>query len=462
MFVDRFMKNTASGNGNSAFPNSNFEIRNPLRVVRIIDRLNIGGPAKHVVWLTAGLDCGEFDTLLVAGSLPRGEGDMAYFAREWGVEPLYIPELSRAISPRDLLVVWKLLRLLFRVKPHIVHTHKAKAGAVGRAAALLYKWATPSALWLRPRQCRIVHTYHGHVFHSYFGRQATRLIVAVERAMARLGTDRLIAISEAQRREILERFKIGRPDQFSVIPLGIDFQEIRPRPGLLRRELRIADDQPLVGAVGRLCEVKNYSMFLKAAAKVSAAEPGAHFVIVGDGHLRPDLESQSHALGVSARVTFAGFRPDAPSLYPGMDVLALTSLNEGTPLSLIEGMYNAVAIAATEVGGVVDLMGDRRGSLDGFAIWENGVTAPPADADAFARALQFLIRRPELRREMGQCGHQFAVARLSRDRLITDIQTLYANLTSPATASTRSQSVPRAPSVHRAVATGSRERPQLS
>lgn len=400
----------------------------PLRVVRIIDRLNIGGPAKHVVWLTAGLDAGEFESVLVAGSVPPGEGDMSYFARAWGVEPCYIPELSRAISPRDILVAWKLLRLFFKVKPQIVHTHKAKAGAVGRMAAILYKWATPSALWLRPRDCRIVHTYHGHVFHSYFGPLGTRLIVAIERALARICTDRLIAISEEQRHEILRRFKVGSPDQFSVIPLGIDFQEIRPQPRLLRSELKTGDDQPLVGAVGRLCEVKNYSMFLEAAARVSFSEPRAHFVIIGDGHLRRDLESQSQALGISANVTFAGFRRDAASLYGGMDVLALTSLNEGTPLSVIEGMYNGVAVAATEVGGVVDLMGERRESVDGFAIWDNGVTAPRGDAEAFARALQFLIRRPELRREMGARGRAFVAARLSRDRLVTDIRNLYADL----------------------------------
>jgi glycosyltransferase involved in cell wall biosynthesis len=422
----------------------------PLRVVRIIDRLNVGGPTKHVVWLTAGLDAAGFDARLVAGSVPRGEVDMGYFASACGVEPFRIPELSRAISPRDLVVAWKLLRLLFKVKPQIIHTHKAKAGAIGRMAALLYKWATPTALWLRPRDCRIVHTYHGHVFHSYFGPLGTRLIVAVERALARICTDRLIAISEGQRREILERFKIGRPDQFSVIPLGIDFQETCPHAGILRSELKIADDQPLVGAVGRLCEVKNYSMFLESAAKVCAAESGAHFVLIGNGHLRRELESRSQTLGISSRVTFTGFRRDALSLYPDMDVLALTSLNEGTPLSLIEGMYSGVAVAATEVGGVADLMGARRETLDGFSIWENGVTIPRGDAEAFARALQFLIRRPELRREMGRRGREFAVARLSRDRLIRDIQMLYADLTCPATVNVGGQSVPRSPSVRQA------------
>src|SRR5262249_2890656 len=140
------VKMTRRESDSPQFRNSEFEIRNPLRIVRIIDRLNVGGPAKHVVWLTAGLDPGEAETVLVTGSVPDGEGDMSYFAEKWGVEPVHIPELSRAISPRDLVVALKLLRLLFKVRPQIVHTHKAKAGAVGRIVALLYKWATPSAL----------------------------------------------------------------------------------------------------------------------------------------------------------------------------------------------------------------------------------------------------------------------------------------------------------------------------
>ena len=137
-----------------------------ISIVRIIDRLNIGGPAKHVVWLTAGLTPDAFDTVLITGTVPEGEGDMSYFARSEGVEPFVLPVMSRELSLRDGLAVLQLLRLLWRIRPDVVHTHKAKAGAVGRVAAWLYKWLTPSALWLRPRPCTIVHTYHGHVLHS--------------------------------------------------------------------------------------------------------------------------------------------------------------------------------------------------------------------------------------------------------------------------------------------------------
>ncbi|WP_089718109.1 glycosyltransferase [Candidatus Entotheonella palauensis] len=167
----------------------------PISVVRIIDRLNIGGPAKHVVWLTAGLAPDAFDTALITGTVPAGEGDMGYFARSEGVEPLMLPAMSRELSPRDGLVVLQLLRLLWRLRPDIVHTHKAKAGAVGRVAAWLYKWLTPSALWLKPRPCTIVHTYHGHVLHSYFGPLKTRLFLMIERLLAKL-TDHIITVSE--------------------------------------------------------------------------------------------------------------------------------------------------------------------------------------------------------------------------------------------------------------------------
>src|SRR5215813_15076203 len=196
-----------------------------IRVVRIIDRLNIGGPAKHVTWLTAGLDPERFETTLITGVVPAGEGDMSYFARAAGVSPLVIEEMSRELSLGDMVVIFKILRELFRLKPHIVHTHKAKAGAVGRVAALIYKWLTPTALWLRPRKVGIVHTYHGHIFHSYYGAAKTRLFLVIERALARFCTDRIVTISEQQRDEICRKFKVGRSDQFRVIPLGIDFNE---------------------------------------------------------------------------------------------------------------------------------------------------------------------------------------------------------------------------------------------
>jgi glycosyltransferase involved in cell wall biosynthesis len=397
-----------------------------IRVVRIIDRLNVGGPAKHVTWLTAGLDPGRFETTLITGVVPESEGDMSYFARAAGVEPIVIEEMGRELSLGDVVVIFKILRELFRLKPHIVHTHKAKAGAVGRVAATIYKWLTPAALRLRPRELGVVHTYHGHVFHSYYGAAKTRLFIAIERALARFCADRIVAISERQRDEICRSFKVGRFEQFTVIPLGIDFDEIDSRRGRLRREIGVGADDVLVGVVGRLCEVKNHAMLIESAAKMKAA--GTAFVIVGDGHLRAELEAQARAAGLDGSVIFTGFRGDAASLYADFDIAALTSLNEGTPLALIEAMGCGCAAASTEVGGVADLMGRRRETLDGFTVWDHGVTAPSRDVEAFTNGLKYLIERPRLRREMGERGRAFVSSRLSKGRLVGDIENLYRGL----------------------------------
>src|SRR5215510_2664977 len=234
------------------------------KVVRIIARLNVGGPAKHVVWLSSGLQDAGFETLLVTGTVPAGEEDMSYFADEAGVTPHYIPEMSREISLNDAVTVWKLFRLLLRERPDIVHTHTAKAGTVGRTAGLLYRWLTPGIFVGRPRQCKFVHTYHGHVFHSYYSRGRTRMFLAIERLLARLVTDRLIVVSKQQSIEIGEKFRVGRGEQIKVIPLGLDlglFTDHGSRRAKFRHELCIPDDAILVGIVGRLTEIKNHQMF---------------------------------------------------------------------------------------------------------------------------------------------------------------------------------------------------------
>src|SRR6266516_3991096 len=184
-----------------------------MKIVRVIARLNVGGPAKHVVWLSK-LQTAEYESLLVAGTVPPGEDDMGYFATEMGISPIFVPEMSREISLKDALTIWKLYKIFRRERPDIVHTHTAKAGTVGRVAGLLYRWSTPAVLLGRPRRCRFVHTYHGHVFHSYYGGVKTRAFLWIEKALARLVTDRIIVVSEQQRREIHETFRFWRASQF--------------------------------------------------------------------------------------------------------------------------------------------------------------------------------------------------------------------------------------------------------
>jgi len=406
------------------------------KIIRIIARLNVGGPAKHVVWLTSGLQDAGFDTLLVTGTVPEGEEDMSYFADQAGVRPLYFPEMSREISLKDAVTVWKLFRLFLRERPDIVHTHTAKAGTVGRAAGFLYRWLTPGALIGKPRECKFVHTYHGHVFHSYYGRNRTRLFLAIERLLARMITDRLIVISKQQSVEIGETFRVGRPGQLKVIPLGLDlglFAEHASRRAKFRQELCVPDDAILIGIVGRLTEIKNHRMFLEVVWRLKLIDPAlrrqgaVRFIVIGDGGLRQTLEMQSQQLDVDRDVIFVGGRKDPEYFYPALDVVALTSMNEGTPLTLIEAMANARPVVATSVGGVVDLLGDV--VADGpYQVCRRGIAVPPGDEDAFAAALSRIIHDQSLRQELGERGLEFVEVNYSKERLFEDIKHLYEEL----------------------------------
>ena len=398
------------------------------KVVRIIARLNVGGPAKHVVWLTSGLEQAGYRSLLVAGTVPEGEEDMSYFASDAGVAPYYIPEMSREISLQDAVTTWKLFRLFKRERPDIVHTHTAKAGTVGRVAGFFYRWLTPGVLLGRPRPCKFVHTYHGHVFHSYYGSLRTGVFLAVERLLAKLVTDRIVVISEQQRNEIGQDFRVGRKDQFRVVRLGLDldsFANHEDRRARFRDELGIDEETVLVGIVGRLTEIKNHEMFLQAAARVGREK--VRYVIIGDGSLRGNLENEMRLLGLEGTVIFAGGRKDPENFYPALDVCALTSLNEGTPLTLIEAMANARPVIATSVGGVVDLLGSvvERGD---FSVYERGLGTPPRDVEAFAAGLRRLIDDPGLREHLGRHGFEFVARNYRKERLLDDIKDLYGEL----------------------------------
>lgn len=423
-----------------------------MKIVRVIARLNVGGPARHVAWLTAATQKAGIESLLVAGQVPPGEDDMTYFATEQGVTPIIIPEMSREISPSDVIAVWKLFRLLLRERPDIVHTHTAKAGTVGRVAGWLYRWLTPSALLGRPRPCLFVHTYHGHIFHSYYGSFKTKLFLTIEKILAHM-TDRVVVISQRQYEEIHEEFGVGRKEQvaviregqFAIIPLGLDtnvFADWKKRREAARKDLGVGETDLVVGIVGRLTEIKNHALFLEAAGlykqSFGSAAPGGRqvrFVIVGDGHLRHSLEQQASSLGLQDDVIFTGLRADPESFYSALDVVALTSLNEGTPLTLIEAMANARPVIATAVGGVVDLLGAcdlstaKRGDVEAeYIVCERGVLVASNHADNFCKGLSFLIERNELRREMGERGRAFVEQNYSKERLVQDVLALYQEL----------------------------------
>lgn len=407
-----------------------------MKIVRIIARLNVGGPARHVVWLTSALQPPEFESVLIAGTVPEGEEDMGYFASENGVEPIYIAELSRELSPKDLISLFKIYRELRREDPDIVHTHTAKAGTVGRSAAFLYKWLSLGTLIGRPRRLKVVHTFHGHVFHSYYGRFKTNLFLTIERTLARFATDRIVTISKQQYGEICERFRVGHPSQFQIVPLGIDLSACS-RGDAERRAFRAAigasDGDVVVGYVGRLTEIKNLSLLIRAARIIGeSAEPAPniHICLIGDGNLREQLENEAEDLISAGKVTFLGHRNDIGSILAGLDIIALTSRNEGTPLSLIEGMAAGLPFISTAVGGVVDLAGDVVEQFDCVQICERGVLVPDNDASSFAEGLLYLAKNEKWRERSAESGSEFIASSYSRERLERDIISLYRDLCS--------------------------------
>jgi len=357
---------------------------------------------------------------------------MSYVAQEAGVTPIILREMSREISLKDALIVWKLYRLMVRERPDIVHTHTAKAGTVGRVAVLLYRWMTPASLLGRPRPCRIVHTYHGHVFHSYYGRHKTRLFLGVERLLARLATDRIVVISPQQREEIHGRFHVGRSEQFIVVPLGIElrtFDNPEARREVFRRRIGAQADEVLIGIVGRLTEVKNHDLFLRAAARLKEiTKSRIRFLVIGDGGLRPELEALAKELALNEDVLFLGTRRDPECFYAGLDIVALTSLNEGTPLSLIEAMASGRPAIATAVGGVVDLLGPALQAANGYQVCERGVLVKGTEVESFAQGLARMVEDQSLRQELSRRGQVFITENYSKDRLLRDVAGLYQEL----------------------------------
>jgi len=380
----------------------------PVRVMRIIARLNVGGPAIHTALLTRGLEDGEFHSLLVTGTVGEHEGDMSYVARGMGIEPTVIPEIGRELSWRnDLSAFWKLLRLIRAFRPRIVHTHTAKAGAIGRAAAVL------AGVPIR------VHTYHGNVLRGYFGPVKTRLFLWIERLLGRF-TQRGVAISELQRDELCDEFHVIPRRRCQVIPLGFDlapFAAAEGRRGELRRELGIPADRPLIGIVGRLVPIKNHELFFDAAQRVRAVRD-VGLVVVGDGELRAALERRAAERGLSDRTVFLGWRRDLEVIYADLDLVALTSINEGTPVAVIEAMASARPVVATRVGGVADVVEHER----------TGLLVPAGDAPAFARSTLRLLGDPALAERLGREARPRALARYGSERLVRDVRQLYDRL----------------------------------
>jgi glycosyltransferase involved in cell wall biosynthesis len=383
------------------------------RVLRVIARLNVGGPAIQAITLSRLLDERGYETRLIRGQEGDREGSMDALAAELGVVPVNLPTLQRRIGIGDIASLAFLVRQIRDWQPEILHTHAAKAGALGRIAALLAGRRRPTV---------IVHTFHGHVLTGYFSPPVSVAFTAIERFLARR-TTRLIAVSDEIRADLV-RLGVAPPEQILVLPLGFDFsrfdapaEERQKRRAALRQELGIPLDAPLVTLVARLEPIKRVDRFIRVANLV-AAPPGTHFLVVGDGALREELQGSLDARLLGDRLVWAGLREDMPDVYFASDVVAVTSDNEGTNVSAIEAQAASVPVVSTRVGGMPSAIRDG----------ETGLLVCPHDEPGFAAALRRVLLDSALRSELGTQGSARARAAFSLDRLLRDIDGLYRRL----------------------------------
>jgi glycosyltransferase involved in cell wall biosynthesis len=403
----------------------------PIRILRVIARLNIGGPAIQAITLTRHFSGSMYRSLLVCGHVSSHEGDMSYLAAAKGIHPVVLSELGREISPiHDLFSYKELAELIRRFKPHIIHSHTAKAGTLGRLSAWIHNMGLSGT-----DKIKLVHTFHGHVFHSYFGAVKTLAFIQIERRLASI-TDRIVVVSPLQKEDICGRYRIARPEKVRIIPLGFDLSGFRyPENGrdVFRERFfpAISEEVTLVGIIGRLTAVKNHRMFLETARylKDAGKDHLFKFLIIGDGELKPALMRLTSELGLEASVVFAGWQKDMSAVYNALDVVALTSLNEGTPVTLIEAMAAARPVVATDVGGVRDLLGaiDNRDRGE-YKLAENGVLIPPRDAKVLGQALCSIRESKDVFKKITRRAQQYAMSRFSQERMLKDHENLYHEL----------------------------------
>lgn len=397
------------------------------KILRILTRLNIGGPALHAAILTTRLDA-RFTTCLVVGEPDSTEGDLSGLIDAGSARVIRLNSLRRPIRPwADLVTFRRLLRIVRQERPQVIHTHMAKAGALGRLAGWRYNAAGPRRA--EGARAVLIHTFHGHVLEGYFSGWLSSLLLWIERWLARR-TDCLIAVSRTIRDELLAK-GVGRADQWRVIPLGLDLSALGALP------LPNGSSPVRFGMVGRLVPVKNPSLFLQALSRLIQEQPGEDVTgaIVGDGPLRQALEREAHQMRLSDAVSFTGWQRDLFSVYRRLGVVCVTSWNEGTPVSLIEAMAAGRAVIATDVGGVRDLLAEpcearaavSRGS---YQIVQRGLLVQAGDAEGMAGAMRRLVRDAALRQEIGAAGRVHVLRAYAAERLLQDVSSLYEQLLS--------------------------------
>lgn len=380
------------------------------KVLRIINRFNIGGPTYNATFLTKYLS-ESFETKLVGGLPEKDEADSLYILKEYGVDPVLIPEMKRTPSfSSDKKAYKKLKEIIEEYQPDIVHTHSAKAGALGRRAA---------------KACGvpiIVHTFHGHVFHSYFGNFQSKIFQFLERRLARISTG-IIAISPLQKEELAHTYHICSAEKIKVIPLGIDLSKFEINKEQNRASTRSKynlEDKVAVAIIGRLAPIKNHSLFLNVIESLCERGIFANYFIVGDGQEKNAIFARAEQLKerYNVSIEMTGWVKNIGGFNAGMDVICLTSDNEGTPVSLIEAQANNLPVVTTDVGGVRDIVQDG----------ETGFIVPPKNVNQFAEKLGFLIENQEIRQKMSQNGWNYVKEKFHYTTLVKNMEEYYLEL----------------------------------
>lgn len=376
------------------------------KILFIQSRICVGGPAVHTRILAKYLNPERFQTILIGGELEPDEKDVVADMRREGLDVRVLPKMGRDISWwRDLQSLVQIYKIIKQEKPDIVDTHTAKAGAVGRLAA-----------WLA-RVPVIVHTFHGHVFHDYFGKLVTQFYVLLERFLARI-SDRIIVISPEQQKDIVENYQITKAEKVITIRYGFELQRFfNSSPNhLLKNALNLPNNSVLLGIVGRLVPIKNHEMSLRVLVALRDLGVPARLCIVGDGELRANLAQSAREKNIEQCVHFLGWRLDIENVYSGLDLLILTSLNEGTPFTIIEAMASGVPVVATQVGGVGDLIEDQ----------VTGLLCQSNDFQAMAEKIKQILASGHLRQKLVKNAREFAARNYSYERLIIEMERLYS------------------------------------
>lgn len=392
-----------------------------IRILRIVGRMNVGGPARCVLNLAGGLRSPEFETLVATGRSSPGEGDLADRIGAIGIPMTRISGMGRELSLyRDLSAFSAIRKLISSFRPHIVHTHTSKAGVLGRLAAICSRFGETERT--AQNVPRIVHTFHGHVLDGYFGPLKSSIFREVERWLA-ARTDVIVAVTASVREELLDRHGVGRPDQYRIIPSGGHVAaEVRDRSAraALRAELELGNG-PVAGVVGRMAPVKGHDLLLAALGSILAEVPDLTVLLVGDGPFRKKYEEEAARKGLGARIRFLGNRSDVARIMSLLDFLLLPSRKEGLPTVLLEAAAAGVPIAAARIPGVTDLFENHSSAL----VFES--ESPPA----LARAAILLGTDRALGRRLAVEARRVAAKVMTRDAVVAAHRDLYKSLCSP-------------------------------